>query len=136
MRQVIEIINEVVKIIDEYNRKAGLCSALNPMFETQYSLHTTYPFSLDPSVQEQKNGFEVKISISYESGGGIETSYALEDIFSFNVSENKIIYIMSAICMEEEKKYPDMELNQNNITSLLSAIHEFCDTRIPKDPVF
>lgn len=136
MRHGVEIINELVKIIDEYNRKAGLCSALNPMFETQFSLHTTYPFGLDPLVQEKKNGFEVRISISYESGGGIETSYALEDTFSFNVNEDTITHIISAICMEDEKKHPDMKVDERNVASILSLIHDFCDTRIPKNPAF
>jgi glutathione synthase/RimK-type ligase-like ATP-grasp enzyme len=111
---------DIINLVEKLNKRAKEHSLNDPLQDMKFY------FNITDNVENNNNHeiFLINITASYLSGGGIESSYILNDIVNFYLSDEKIFNIR--MLSENGTEEPgELLLEKNNIAEFLSKIEIF-----------
>lgn len=125
-----KLVNQIIELVEKLNGKAQDLCAADPLQDISVQLE----------IKNHNNGEQtgqalyVKIILIYLSGGGIESSYVLNDIVSFTVTDTMVLDCKYETEMGDER-CPPMSLSEETVKNLIQKIEKFC-ARVIKQPMF
>jgi hypothetical protein len=132
MKQSIILLHEMIKLIEECNRKAGQSLILEESNRPAFRIRISYPDSDNPYREKSIQGIYVSVIIIYESGGSEESSITENDTIDFIITDSAITQIIFQENMGIERTYPDFRIEESGIKKFLKECKSFCYTRIQK----
>ncbi|MBU1075653.1 MAG: hypothetical protein KKH98_00070 [Spirochaetes bacterium] len=115
------MVTNILNLTEELNIKAEEKTALDPLSEITFKTTIT-PFNRD----QEEERTQVEFLIIYLSGGGMESSYVINESVSFFIDADRITGIIFRYEAKEEKE-DDMDLTDETAFQLLEKIRIFCE---------
>jgi len=126
-----ELIERLIKLIKEYNDNSKKIKNIDPLFECSYQININYPF-IGKNKKDKVQGINIILKMIYSSSGIEESTYIINDIFSFTLTDNKIINIKKEIESFDPVKINDLELSIAGNDILFRYIEEFFNRVLPR----
>ena len=112
----------IFNMVEELNKLSIKRTALDPLTDISYKVNMQFP---------EKDGISVLITVIRSSGGGMESSYVINDSVSFVIKKKKI----TEIRFEQDNSVEhgeDIKLTDEMLDNFAERIREFCTGLLPE----
>lgn len=126
MKTIHAVIVNLLELVDDLNDRAR---------EIPSDIHCAFRICIqspDDASGIVAAGSTVRIEITYDSGGGEESSYVIQDAVDLKLSESEIVQVYYE---EEGLQSAKTEVSKVEMAdgTLLGSIKSFCESRLPAD---
>ncbi|MBN2544693.1 MAG: hypothetical protein JXB50_02775 [Spirochaetes bacterium] len=128
---IYQVIEKLIRLIKDYNDNSKNIKNIDRMFECLYCMDITYP-SIGKKINNIVQGIDVVLKMIYSSGGSEESFNLINDVFSFTLTDNRIINIKKEIENSKSVEINDLQLTDENLDILIKYIIDFFNRILPK----
>lgn len=125
----LKLVNDILKLTEEFSARAEAGKADDPLFDAHYTVKITSPYGDRYREESKSKGIHIELVIVYASGHSEESAHVLNDIASFILADGKIMHIVFE--NQDRKALDDIELTEDSAQEFIQHLRRFCERILP-----